>query len=408
MSFIQCSTAVHHYLLRRGAPGLQPGTDGAPEAPVLVFVNGLGTNLHIWDGVLEQLPDSWTILRYDVRGHGLSEAGEGPRGIRALSADLSELLDGLGIGSVVLCGLSLGGMIVQEFALAEPERVRGVCLCATAARIGSAETWQQRIDQIEAGGLASIADMAMGRWFGAPFRERAPSVVRGCRSMLERTSHAGYVSAAQALRDADLTPRVAAITAPALVVAGELDVSTPPDQMRALAAALRGARFELLEQTGHLLSVEQPQALARLLVPFVSGLMPAPRVASEASDERFVQGMKVRRKVLGDAHVDRASREVTELDRDFQEYVTRAVWGEVWVRPGLALETRHLLTLAMLAVLNRQDELAMHVAATRNTGVTAQQIKEVLMHVAVYAGAPAAHAALKTAKRVLYAEKAEP
>jgi 3-oxoadipate enol-lactonase / 4-carboxymuconolactone decarboxylase len=405
MSFVQCSTAVHHYILRRGADGSPLTVEAdAAESPVLVFVNGLGTNLHIWDGVLEELPQSWTVLRYDLRGHGLSEVGVGPHGIPALSADLSELLDRLGIRSVVLCGLSLGGMIAQEFALTEPERVRGVCLCATAPRIGSAETWQQRIDQIEAGGLAAITDVAMGRWFGAPFREREPSVVRGCRGMLERTSHVGYVAAAQALRDADLTARVSAIAAPALVVAGELDVSTPPEQMQALAAALRGARFELLPQTGHLLSVEQPQALARALVPFARGLMPEPRAASLQPDERLVQGMKVRRAVLGHAHVDRASREATEFDRDFQEYVTRAVWGEVWVRPGLTLEARHLVTIAMLAALNRQDELAMHIAATRNTGVSVAQIKEVLMQVAVYAGAPAAHAALKTAKRVLYAE----
>jgi 3-oxoadipate enol-lactonase/4-carboxymuconolactone decarboxylase len=369
-----------------------------------VFINGLGTDLHIWDGVVEALPRAWTILRYDVRGHGLSEAGEGPHDMSAFSADLCELLDRLGIASVVLCGLSLGGLIAQELALTHPGRVRGVCLCATAARIGSRESWQQRIDQIEAGGLAAVSDTAMGRWFGAPFRERQPSVVRGCRSMLERTSQAGYIAAAQALRDADLTARVAGIAAPAMVVAGELDVATPPEQGRALAAALRGARFELLPQTGHLLSVEQPAALARALVQFARGLLPEPSTAAEGSEARFARGMQVRRAVLGDAHVDRASREATDFDRDFQEYVTRAAWGEIWVRPGLTLEARHLVTIAMLAALGRQEELAMHVVATRNTGVSPDQVKEVLMHVAVYAGAPAAHAALRTAKRALYGE----
>jgi 3-oxoadipate enol-lactonase/4-carboxymuconolactone decarboxylase len=396
MSFAECSTAVHHYALRSG-----PG--GSSSSPVLVFVNGLGTDLHIWDAVLEELPRSWTLLRYDVRGHGLSEVGEGPTSIAGFAADLAELLDGLGLGAVVLCGLSLGGLIVQEFALTRPERVRGVCLCATASRIASQESWQQRIDQIEAGGLAAIADTAMARWFGAPFREREPAAVRGCRRMLERTDPAGYIGAAAALRDADLGPRVAAVSAPALVVSGELDVATPPEQGRALAKALRGARFELLPQAGHLLCVEQPRALARLLVEF-AGELHEPSAAAGASDTRFAEGMKVRRAVLGDAHVDRASREATDFDRDFQEYVTRAAWGEVWVRPGLTLEARHLVTIAMLAVLNRQEELAMHIAATRNTGVSAQQIKEVLLHVAVYAGAPAAHAAIKTAKRALYGE----
>jgi 3-oxoadipate enol-lactonase / 4-carboxymuconolactone decarboxylase len=404
MSFVQCSTAVHHCALRFGADALRLGASGDVSAvPALVFVNGLGTDLHIWDGVLEELPRSWTLLRYDVRGHGLSEVGDGPTTIPALRADLSELLDRLGIGKVVLCGLSLGGVIAQEFALTEPERVRGICLCATASRIGSREMWQQRIDQIEAGGLAAVSELAMARWFGAPFREREAAAVRGCRSMLERTARAGYVGAAAALRDADLTARVAAIAAPALVVSGELDVATPPDQGRALAAALQSARFELLPQAGHLLCVEQPRALSRLLIEFARGLLPESS-APDTSDARFVQGMKVRRAVLGDAHVDRSSREATDFDRDFQEYVTRAAWGEVWVRPDLTLEARHLITIAMLAVLNRQEELAMHIAATRNTGVSAAQVKEVLMQVAVYAGAPAAHAAIKTAKRVLYGQ----
>jgi 4-carboxymuconolactone decarboxylase len=124
------------------------------------------------------------------------------------------------------------------------------------------------------------------------------------------------------------------------------------------------------------------------------------------ADARSEQGMRVRRAVLGDAHVDRAQSQLTDFDHDFQDYITRCVWGELWVRPGLPLETRHLLTIAVLAVLNRQDELAMHIRATRNTGVTADQIKEVFLHVAAYAGVPAAHAAIKTAKGALFPDEA--
>lgn len=111
--------------------------------------------------------------------------------------------------------------------------------------------------------------------------------------------------------------------------------------------------------------------------------------------------------MLGDAHVDRSLREATELDRDFQEYITRSAWGEIWTRPGLPRSTRHLLTIAMLAVQNRQEELGMHLRAIGNTGVTVDEVKEVLMQVAVYAGAPAALAAMKTAKSVLTLEARE-
>jgi len=123
-------------------------------------------------------------------------------------------------------------------------------------------------------------------------------------------------------------------------------------------------------------------------------------------DKTFEQGMKVRRAVLGDAHVDRAEADNTPFDVDFQRYITEAAWGSVWTRPGLDRRTRHLITLAMVAALGREHELALHVRATQNTGVTVDELKEVFMQVAVYAGVPAANTAFSVAKRV-YAELGE-
>jgi len=127
---------------------------------------------------------------------------------------------------------------------------------------------------------------------------------------------------------------------------------------------------------------------------------------SDSRDESWARGLEVRKAVLGAAHVERALDGATDLDRDFQAYITRSAWGEIWTRPGLSLQTRHLLTIVMLATLNRQEELAMHLEATANTGVSPEEIREALMQVAVYAGVPAAHAAIKTAKRVLAARAA--
>lgn len=119
------------------------------------------------------------------------------------------------------------------------------------------------------------------------------------------------------------------------------------------------------------------------------------------ADRRFEEGMKVRRAVLGDAHVDRAEANKTALDADFQRFITETAWGSVWTRPGLERKTRHLLTIAMLASLGKEAELALHLRATRNTGVTADEIKEVLLQVAIYAGVPAANSAFAVAREVL-------
>jgi len=124
------------------------------------------------------------------------------------------------------------------------------------------------------------------------------------------------------------------------------------------------------------------------------------------ADQKFEQGMQVRRAVLGDAHVDRAEANKTDLDADFQRFITETAWGSVWARPGLTRKTRHLLTIGLLAALGQEHELAMHIRATANTGVTPDEVKEVLLQVAIYAGIPAANSAIAIAKKV-YAEQTE-
>lgn len=123
--------------------------------------------------------------------------------------------------------------------------------------------------------------------------------------------------------------------------------------------------------------------------------------------ERFERGSQVRRAVLGDDYVDRAAANQTALDADFQRFLTETVWGEVWTRPGLERRTRHMLTLALLAALGREHELAAHIRATRNTGVTLDELKEIFLQVAIYAGVPAANSAFAIAKRVLADHAAE-
>ncbi len=118
------------------------------------------------------------------------------------------------------------------------------------------------------------------------------------------------------------------------------------------------------------------------------------------SDDKFERGMKVRREVLGDAHVDRAEASKNAFDADFQRFITEMAWGSVWARPYLDRKTRHLLTIAILAALGKENELAMHIRATENTGVTPDEVREVLLQVAIYAGIPAANSAFAISRKV--------
>jgi 3-oxoadipate enol-lactonase len=250
---------------------LRPAQLATPR-PALVLIHSLGTSHRIWDGVLRALRFPGPVLRYDLRGHGLSEVGKTPYSIAALAADALALLDALRIDWVIACGLSVGGLVAQELALSAGTRVRGTILCGTAARIGSVESWQSRIQQVRDGGIESIADAALGRWFSPTFHAREPDAVRGHRCMLERTPRQGYLGMLHALRDADLGDRVQHLSLPALVVSGELDEATTPADGRELASLIPGARFELLPQASHLLSVEKPRELAALIDHFSEGL----------------------------------------------------------------------------------------------------------------------------------------
>lgn len=125
-------------------------------------------------------------------------------------------------------------------------------------------------------------------------------------------------------------------------------------------------------------------------------------------DSTYEAGMAVRRRVLGDAHVNRATQNTTDFDAEFQEMITRHAWGDIWTRPGLDLRTRSLITIAILATLGREEELKLHLRATRNTGASQDDVKELLMQVAVYAGVPAANSAVRIAKQVFEEFAQEP
>lgn len=241
---------------------------GPTDRATLVFANSLGTDFRIWDAVVARLADRFRIVLYDKRGHGLSEIGDSPYRIDDHVADLAALLDELDVEDAVVCGLSVGGLIAQGLYARRPELVSGLILCDTAHRIGTAETWSERMAAIEAGGIAAISEAILERWFTAKLREGDPAALAGCRAMLTRTPKAGYLGTCAALRDADFTEEAKQIAVPTLCVVGEEDGATPPELMRQTADLIPGARYEVIAGAGHLPCIEQPQALADLIDAF--------------------------------------------------------------------------------------------------------------------------------------------
>lgn len=360
-----------------------------------VFANSLGTDLRIWDKVVDILRPHGSILRFDKPGHGLSEAPASARSITDYVADVIGLLDALHINQCVFVGLSIGGMIGQRLALLYPERLEKLVLCHTGPKIGSADAWHSRIGTVQQQGMAAMSEGVVQRWFPADFHATHPNEVTAYRRMLEQTSPIGYVRACEAIRDEDLTIEISKISLPTLCIGGTSDLSTPPELAQAMAAAIPNARCELIAGAGHIPCLQMPETLARLILDFV---------LEHTTGSVYERGMAVRRAVLGDAHVDRAEANKTDFDADFQRYITESAWGNIWARPGLTRRERSLITIALLAALGHDDELAMHIRATRNTGASPDDVKEALMHTAVYAGVPVANGALKLAKAV-FAEK---
>ncbi|MEZ5833943.1 MAG: 3-oxoadipate enol-lactonase [Dongiaceae bacterium] len=241
----------------------------AHHARTIVFANSLGTDLRIWDDVIAHLGGDFRILRYDLRGHGLSDAPPAPYSIDDHVADLAALLDGRGITDAVVVGLSVGGMIAQGLASRHPDLVRLLVLCDTAHKIGTPDMWNARIDAIRKGGIASIADALLERWFSAEYRRTRAMDLAGYRNMLTRMPVEGYIGTCVALRDADLTATTSRLTQPTLCLVGEEDASTPVELVRAMSALIPNAALKAIPGSGHLPCIEQPQSMARLIEAFM-------------------------------------------------------------------------------------------------------------------------------------------
>ncbi|MDP9837118.1 3-oxoadipate enol-lactonase [Neorhizobium huautlense] len=240
--------------------------------PVIVFINSLGTDARIWDLVLPKLTDDYTVITYDKRGHGLSDLGKPPYRIEDHAADLAGLIDHLGYADVILCGLSVGGLIAQSLYVGRPDLVRALVLADTAHKIGAAEMWDERIAKVEVEGLGGMVDGIMQRWFTASYRVPENAAYQGYCNMLLRQPVAGYAGTCAAIRDADFTEAAKNIAVSTLCIVGAEDGSTPPDLVRSLADLVPGSRYHVIENAAHIPCVEAPAAFAAVLRDFLAQL----------------------------------------------------------------------------------------------------------------------------------------
>jgi 3-oxoadipate enol-lactonase len=251
---------------------LNCSSSGADDAPVLLLGGSLGTTLDMWDPQVPALSAAHRVIRFEHRGHGGSPVPTGPYTIDELGADVVTMLDRLNLARVSYCGLSIGGMVGQWLAINAPERIDRLILLCTSAHLPPSESWRERAAAVrEAGTPEVVADAVLSRWFTPAYRESHHDVVARYRAMICGIDSEGYAGCCEAIATMDLRAGLPGITAPTLVVAGRQDPSIPPEHGEAIAAAVPGARLEILDPGAHLASVERADAVTPLIAEHLSG-----------------------------------------------------------------------------------------------------------------------------------------
>ncbi|MGY0019956.1 bifunctional 3-oxoadipate enol-lactonase/4-carboxymuconolactone decarboxylase PcaDC [Streptomyces sp. YJ-C3] len=362
--------------------------EGSPSAPPLLLGPSLGTSLALWDQVAPELSSAHRVVRWDLPGHGGSDAGLISAGasVGDLAGLVLALADELGIERFAYAGVSLGGAVGLHLAVHHPERVGSLAVICSSAHFGGAKAWQDRAALVRKEGTAGVAGTAPSRWFTPAFS--SPRLVQDNRD----ADPEAYAACCDALAAFDLTGRLGEISVPTLLVAGRDDPATPPAHLREIADAVPGAELAELAGASHLAVAERPEAVLGLLRGHLG--------------QGARRGMEVRRQVLGDAHVDRAQARQTPFTAGFQDFISRYAWGEIWTDPTLTRRERSMVTMTALVAHGHHDELAMHVRAALRGGLTPEEIGAVLRQCAVYVGVPAANSAFAVAQRVLAEEDA--
>ncbi|RJS91092.1 alpha/beta fold hydrolase [Salinisphaera sp. Q1T1-3] len=366
--------------------------NGAPTAPPVLLVHPLGMSQGVWDAIVARLSHRFRLISWDLPGHGASAAATGPITAEDMAHDALALLDALGIDRTHVVATSIGGVIAQALLVVAPERLQAAVLTNTGTPIGTREAWHERAARVREQRLPALAETLSGRWFAPAFVAAEPATLAGWQTQLARTDAESYARCCELLAAADFRGRLDAFTGRVALVTGADDVATPPAALQAMAGEFRSAEVAVLDGVGHVSSVEAPERLARIVIRTLAPAATEPPVA-------YADGLAIRKSVLGEAHVARSTQNATAFDAPFQDFITRNAWGELWGNPDLSHRQRSLITTAILAALGRDGELELHLKTAHRIGITEAELRQALMHVAIYAGVPAANHAFKLARQ---------
>jgi 3-oxoadipate enol-lactonase len=243
--------------------------EGRAGGEALLLSNSLGTSAELWAPQLPEFSRAFRVVRYDTRGHGRSDAPPGPYTLDRLGQDALAVLDAAGVSRGHVCGVSLGGLTAMWLALRAAERVGRIVLANTDARIGTSESWEQRVRDVRARGMAAVAAATLERWFTEAFRQERPDTCETIRAMVAGCPPEGYIGCCGALATADLRVPVSAISAPSLVIGGRRDPVLPTTAAAELSTRIPGARLVTLD-AAHLSNVEQPAAFTAAVLQFLA------------------------------------------------------------------------------------------------------------------------------------------
>ncbi len=254
------------------ANGIDIHCEISGSGPWLALSHSLCCDSSMWRPQLAALESRFTVLRFDTRGHGQTDAPAGAYTFDQLSDDVIHLLDALKVERTHYCGLSMGGMIGQHLALMAPGRVDRLVLADTSSRmpLEAQPLWAERIRVAQEQGMAAHVQPTLERWFTAPWRAAHPEVMERIGALIRNTPVAGYVGCAQAIARIDVTDRLSGIKSPTLVIVGRDDIGTPPAMSEVIAAAIPGARLAVIPGASHLSNIEQADAFNRLLLDFLT------------------------------------------------------------------------------------------------------------------------------------------
>ncbi|SRR5690625_3579417 len=384
-----------------------------PDAtkPLLVLGPGLGTAVEpLWGKTAQLLAHDYEIIGYDLPGHGRSEPSTEQWALDDLAnavARLTTTAKGETDRKVYFAGVSLSGAVAQRLAALHPDVYDRIAMVCASPKFGTTDAWQERAEFVSKAGTPAMVERSAKTWFAPGFIDEHPNEATALLHSLQEADRFSYAHASVALSTFDMRDELANISTPLLALAGAVDPVSPPDHARSVAATVQDGQAAVLDNVAHQAPTEDPEGTAHILHAFFSGQRVEQPADDQTISEIYDAGMVVRREVLSDAHVDRATANADAFTEDFQQLITRYAWGTIWTRPGLDRRMRSAVTLTAMVAGKYWDELAMHVKAARRNGLTVEEIKEILLQTAIYCSVPAANVAFSVAKKALAEYDAE-